>query len=108
MTTPTLNQRMLAPKNAPQSTLAHGVRSYSVSASGFVDVPAHDAVALEAQGWVAMPRGLGVGPSTARPGPNAVVGLAPAKGDAFLDTTLGITIVYDGAQWRNPISGAVA
>jgi hypothetical protein len=29
-------------------------------------------------------------------------------GAAHVDTTLKVTVFYDGANWRNPVTGAVA
>lgn len=29
----------------------------------------------------------------------------PAAGERFLDTRLGITIIFDGRYWRNPCTG---
>lgn len=106
MTTPTLNQRMLAPANMARTISANG-RTYSVSASGYMDMPAHDAGVAESNGFVAMPACLGVGTSAQRPAANTVSGLKPAKNDTFLDTTLGYVVLFDGVNWRNPISGAV-
>ncbi len=52
-----------------------------------------------------------VGPTTDRPTNTQPESQAPfslAKNLRYLDTTLGVTIVYDGATWRNPVTGAAA
>jgi hypothetical protein len=89
-------------------------RGYPCAAGGFVDVPG------DASGDAAQVAGnvipnsvqpnltLGLfivgtsGPTTARPTMNLKPGIA------HVDTTLNLTVFYDGANWRNPATGAVA
>ncbi len=78
-------------------------RTLSGTPGSYLDVSDADAVILEANGWsrVAL-----VGPTANRPPPT---GLAPAfcanPGTKYLDTTIGAVIVFDGATWRNPLTG---
>jgi hypothetical protein len=60
-----------------------------------------DLFALEANGWQRVSRN-GAGPTTARPSANLF------RGQEWLDTTLGLTVIYDGVAWRSTVTGAVA
>jgi hypothetical protein len=79
-------------------------RTLSGTPGSYLDVSDADAIILEANGWIRIAL---VGPTYNRPPPT---GLAPAfcanPGTKYLDTTLGILIVFDGTSWHNPISGA--
>lgn len=74
-------------------------RSYTAVAGQIVDIPNFDA---GIEGWCELCQ---VGPTSARPSgtlpPNA-----PGKGQLFIDTTLNAVIVWDGATWRDPLTGA--
>ena len=80
-------------------------RSYSASAGGYIDAigdpSSGDASALSSQGFI--PIG-GSGATTQRP--NGAGFLKP--GFIFVDTTLGLVVVWDGLGWRNPVTGATA
>ncbi len=77
-------------------------RTYSCPAGSTIDVPDADGVMLQGAGWQLACRG-GVGGTSSRP-TDVRVGSA---GLEFLDSTLGIVIVYDNFNWRNPATGAV-
>ncbi len=61
-----------------------------------LDVPDQDAQILEANGWV---KAFPVGATAARPA-------TPSRQQYFIDTTITAVIVWDGAAWRNAITGA--
>jgi hypothetical protein len=75
-------------------------RFYSATAGGFVDAAGDpfsgDAASMASVGWFI----LGTSGTTANRPPSPKVGLW------HVDTTLGFAVVFDGANWRNPISGA--
>lgn len=73
-------------------------RTYTCAAGATIDVPDFDAQILQANGFVAL--GATVGATTARPA-------KPSPGQTFHDTTLGLTIVWEGSAWRNPANAAV-
>jgi hypothetical protein len=78
-------------------------RTYSCAANGTIDVPDFDALVLLADGWINAAGGQTLttsGPSTARPA-------KPVKNQTYHDTTLGLTIVHDTTNWRNPATGAI-
>ncbi len=91
------NVRMLPPAVASSPVTRHA-RTYNPAAGAFQDVPDFDAKTLEANGWTRI--GL-VGPTSARPSP-------AQRSLQFLDTTLGLIVIFDGAVWRNPATGAAA
>ena len=101
MTVP--NVRMIPDgKLVAQHTVNGRVYAASIVAqTGFIDVPAHDAATLSANGWVRAENGY-VGPTASRP-----TGYIP-KETRYIDTTVGAVIVWDGVAWRNTLTGAVA
>jgi len=78
-------------------TVASG-QTYSCAVGSTLDVPDHHAAFLEVNGWHTAGQ---VNVTAGRP----TTGIS--KGKRFVDTTLGYEIVYDGTQWRNPVTGAV-
>ncbi len=78
-----------------------GGRVYAAAVGAAIDVPAADAVILINNGWSAFC--WGSGPTSARPAPG--INLVP--GTMWLDTTLNIAIMWDGATWRNYAGTAV-
>ncbi len=85
------------------------LRSYSATAGGFIDAigdPASgDAAALGSQGFIPI---CASGPTSSRPNfGSTTVGIG-VRDVLFLDTTLGKIIVYDGVNWRDPVSGSIA
>jgi hypothetical protein len=93
--------RVFHKDSIPKTSVVNG-RSYTCAAGAAIDVPDADGVALQGAGWQASCRGY-AGASSARP---TDVGVGSA-GLEFLDSTLGITIVYDNFNWRNPATGAI-
>ena len=94
-------KRMLPSNTAHTTTVING-RTYTAVAGTTVDVPQWNADELGANGWfdVAGLASVGSGTTAARPTTGLVVG------SKYLDTTLAYIVVYDGATWRNPSSGA--
>jgi hypothetical protein len=80
------------------------LRAYSATAGGFVDAlgdPSGDAASLTSQGFVLVGAS---GTTTQRP--TGAGFLRP--GFLYVDTTASLVVIWDGASWRNPVSGAVA
>lgn len=94
-----MTTRVLPPNALAKTTPANG-RVYTCAASSFIDVPDHDALILETNGWVIAAH-MGVGTTAQRPTTNLQVG------KRYLDTTLGYSIVWTGASWVNPANGNV-
>ena len=96
-----MTTRVMPPANASVGvnpiTVASG-QTYSCAVGSFLDVPDHHAQFLEVNGWHTAGQ---VAATAARP----TAGIS--KGKRFVDSTLGYEIVYDGTQWRNPITGNV-
>ncbi len=100
-----MSQRLLPPLNlAHQTMVVHG-RTYSAAPGGCVDAPDQDAMHLAANGWLIPTTVQGSGATTQRP-TNLGNGARISAGYTWMDTTVGAVIVYDGATWRNPASGA--
>ncbi len=78
-------------------------RTYSGTPGVAQSIVFCDAAQLQSNGWT---RIAPTGPSSMRPhgqtGPNSV-----GPGDSFFDETLNLLIVFDGASWRDPVSGSV-
>jgi hypothetical protein len=91
------NIRLFPPSSGPTSHTVNG-RTYSASPGTSIDVPDFDAQVLQANGWTAAAPG-GVGTTAQRP-------VNPAKGAQYHDTTLGLTVTWDGKAWRNPATGS--
>jgi len=94
--------RMMPPANSaagPNPCTVPGGRSYSCLQGQTVDAPDFDAAILQANGWTHSAAG-GVGVTSLRPTGNL------KRGTQFHDSTLGYVIVWDGAVWRNPTTGA--
>lgn len=91
-----LTHRMLPPPDATQgiNPCAANGRLYKAAPGSYLDVPDFDAQVLAANGWTLATNG-GSGPSAARP-------VAPVKGTAYHDASLGYTVIWDGKTWRNP------
>ena len=92
------NVRVLPPDATPITTVVNS-RAYTTTGGTPLDVPDFDALILKANSWH-ISEAAGVGASSARP-------LSPNRGQRFADTTLGISISWDGRAWRNTITGAV-
>jgi hypothetical protein len=98
---------MLPPagRAATDVTTVNG-RTYSCALGSAVNVPDQDGKMLQANGWInAVSEGGQAGTTAARP--VAQPDGQPIKARTrYHDTTLAYNIVYDGATWRNPDSGA--
>lgn len=91
---------------ANKTTVING-RTYTATAGTTADVPDFDAIGLEANGWMRVdgPSSVGSGTTANRPTTLPDGRAVPAR-SRYLDTTLAYIVVYDGATWRNPSSGA--
>lgn len=76
-------------------------RPYAAALGSIVAViPADDVVQMQARGWMLLP---GSGTTAQRPS-----GPSLTAGTLYVDSTVPATIVWDGANWRNVITGATA
>jgi hypothetical protein len=93
---------MLPPAVVQQQTVTVNGRRYSGQPGSTLDPPDFDAGPLAANGWVdcSLSGPTGSRPSSAVGVPALFVGLE------FIDTTIGAVIRWDGASWRNVITGA--
>lgn len=79
-------------------------RAYTATAGGYIDAvgdPSVDAAALTSQGFV-----LIGGSGTTSQRPTGAGFLKPRF--VYVDTTLALVVVWDGVNWRNPVTGATA
>jgi hypothetical protein len=92
--------RMLCP---PSGNTIHKVngRTYTGVLGTPQDVLEVDADQLQANGWTPFAGGGYSGTTAQRP----TSGLT--KGVEYADTTLGYSVVYDGASWRNMAGASV-
>lgn len=101
--------RCIASATGPASLTLYG-RTYSLAAGAVLDLPDSDALAASGNGWIAIGGGphlpIQVGATATRPTRHPA-GITLPVGTLFLDTTVGGVIVFDGSQWRSPISGSV-
>lgn len=100
-----LNIRMLPPPAVISQTIVVNGRSYSGAPGAVMDILDADAVMLSANGWVKVALS---GPTSARPLTSQATGSLyfAAPGLQFYDTSLGKIVVFDGATWRDPVTGA--
>jgi len=98
-----MTQRLL-PSSTAKKTMTVNGRVYTATAGTTQDAIDGDAAMLCANGWfnVASCASAGVGTTAQRPTTGLVLG------STYLDTTTAALIVWDGATWRNPSSGAAA
>jgi protoporphyrinogen oxidase len=93
--------QMLPPGTKPTTTTVVFGRTYTAALGSVVAaVPEGDANQLEANGWIKVATN-GSGTTAARP-----VNSNVWRNFHYFDSTLGYVVVYDGAAWRNPASGA--
>jgi hypothetical protein len=85
----------MPPTSGSTSITVHG-RTYSCAVGGVLDVTDQDAVVMTANGWTAV--SYNVGTTAQRPA-------VPTRGMAYTDTTISKNIVWDGAKWRDPLTG---
>jgi len=98
---------MLPPVSVSAQSRTVNGRTYSATPGSAIDIFDADAEVLSANGWIKVALS---GPTTARPSPNPL-GTPPylaGPGFKFLDTTLGKIVVYDGATFRDPVTGAAS
>ena len=88
----------LIPLGGKATTMVANGRTYTCAANVTIDVPDFDAFVLTANGFIAVAGSVGA--TSARP-------TNPGKGQTYHDTTLGLTIVFEGTAWQNPANGAV-
>lgn len=94
--------RMLGPPIAV-TTVANG-RAYAGAPGGVYDVIDGDADVLGANGWTKV---CPSGTTAARPPKQHLGPYVAAPGFRFFDTTRGEIIVFDGENWRSPVSSAL-
>lgn len=95
--------RLLPPGNATlgQNPITVHGRTYSCALGSTLDVPDFDAAVMRANGWTdSVEQAAGTGTTANRPKTGLV------RGERYIDTTLAIVIQWDGATWRNPVTGA--
>src|SRR5712692_8049116 len=98
--------RMLPTAGSPPTLTVNG-RPYSVSPGSVLDIPDHDAVWAGGNGWEpALVNFEGKVGTTAQRPTRQANGLLLATGTLYLDTTLSVVALWDGAAWRNVLSGA--
>ncbi len=99
-----MTKRMIANSAAAAAGKAVTIygRTYTAAAGTTYDAPDQDAAVLEANGFLSTggPTCIGVGTTALRPTTGLFIGAS------YVDTTLAYVVVYDGALWRNPSSGA--
>ncbi len=104
MTIATLHQMLPPGGRATTTTVVNG-RSYTCAiGSVLTAVPYQDADELEANGWIKAE--IGGATTTALRPTTTFAGMQLVAGTRLFDTTLGYVIIWDGAAWRNPSSGA--
>ena len=91
-----MTQRVFPPADGLHPAITVNGRAYTCALGSFLDVPDQDALVMEHNGWTRA--AMGVGATAGRPA-------APTKGQSFHDTTLGVTIRWDGKVWRDPATG---
>jgi hypothetical protein len=96
-----MTTRVHPPSTATSAISVFG-RTYN-PALGAQDVPDHDAQVLIANGWI----NAASGSTTANSGSTSLRPVNPFKNQTFLDSTLGVVIIFNGKNWVNSITGAV-
>jgi hypothetical protein len=97
--------RMLPPVSVGAQSRTVNGRTYSAVPGAAIDIVDVDALPLTANDWTKVALS---GPTSARPSTNPL-GTPPylaTAGFHFLDTTLNEIVVFDGSNWRSPITGA--
>ena len=91
-----MTKRVYAPIGGHQTQI-NGI-TYQVAEGASIDVPDDIANILVANGYTQAAGSVST--TIARPA-------KPTKGATLHDTTLGINILFDGKNWRNPATGAI-
>jgi hypothetical protein len=93
---PGIRNRMAPTRGAVRKVTVEG-REYSVpEGQDFVDVASRDARYIVFC-WAWLDWGL-VGPTAGRP-------IQPPKMTTYIDTDIGVMLLFDGENWRDPASG---
>ena len=87
--------QLLPPITVATQTLTVNGRKYSAAPGATLDVNLANSGVLRANGWTEIAE---VGATAARPS-------TPAPGKHFFDTTLAVTVTFDGSKWRDPATG---
>ncbi|BEH49316.1 hypothetical protein ACGYTQ_10280 [Burkholderia pseudomallei] len=90
------------PVGAPHNVVTPAGTPYSAWPGNPISVGSADATILTQWGWIFGARGNPLaleGTSANRPA-------SPVVNDRYLDYTVGKQIFWDGANWRDPITGA--
>lgn len=95
-----MNQRLMPPSSGFHNPITVNGRVYSCAANGTLDVPDFDAAVMLSNGWTVTAAG-GSGATAVRP-------VNPKLNTQFHDTTLGKIVIWDGKNWRDFSSGAIA
>jgi len=98
-----LNKRVLPPPSGSTQTISVNGRSYAAAPGAALDVIDCDANVMLANGWSC---GMPSGPTASRPATRLSEPYNAYPGFFYLDTTLDLVIMFDGATWRNPVTGA--
>jgi len=93
-----INMRLFPPSIGTKPTITVNGRTYSAALGGTVDVQQVDAQVMLANGWTKAADAVG---TTAQR-----LAATPFQGMQWHDTTLNLTVVHEGAVWRNPATGA--
>lgn len=92
-----MTMRLMPPNNGLSvNTITVNGRTYSAAPGVTLDVNDWDGGVIAANGWIVMAASAGA--TASRP-------TNPVKNQQFHDSTLNITIIYDGKVWRNPATG---
>lgn len=94
-------QRLVPPGGSDPATITVNGRYYSCPAGSGITVPDQDAFVMLANGWA-----LAAGPLAAGADTSANRPANPVAAQGFYDTTLGKGIVWNGANWIDPDTGA--
>ena len=90
--------RLFPPASGGHPSMTVNGRPYSCALNATVDVPQSDGQVLLANGWTKAADAVG---TTAQR-----LTATPLQGMSWHDTTLNLTVVHEGAVWRNPATGA--
>ena len=98
-----MTTRVMPPGDGLHPTIKVNGRTYTAAVGSTIDVPDHDALVMVSNGWLAVAGAAAVGTTAQRP-------TAPVHNQQFVDTTVGMVVLYDayGKRWVNHITGAAA
>jgi hypothetical protein len=102
-------RRVLPPSNVQKQTMTvgNGSRTITGTPGNVFDIASFDAASLGANGWLDL---FDSGPTSARPVAGIIMNPGQTTtlsvGAVFLDTSINAIIAWDGAAWRNVLTGA--